>query len=94
MKNFFAGMVVGFLVLGCAAATTTIPWPYYGLQLAEYKNGKLLALDPKNDLDISFCTPASGKKGKCVIMDGPDFYAFKADDLKCHVDLTSCEKGK
>lgn len=93
MRQFFAGVVVGFLVLGCAAATT-IPWPYYGMQLAEYKNGRLLAVDPKNDKDIAFCQPASGQKGKCIVMDGPDFYAFKADDIQCHSDLAACQKGQ
>lgn len=93
MKGFWGGFVLATALWGCAAATT-IPWPYYGLQLAEYKNGKLLAVDPKNDLDISFCTPASGKKGKCIVMDGADFYAFKQDDLSCHTDLDSCQHGR
>ncbi len=93
MKNFTLGIVVGFLILGCAAATT-IPWPYYGLQLAEYKNGKLLAIDPKNDKDISFCIPSNGQKGKCIAMDGADFYAFKTDDLQCHSDLKCWQSGR
>jgi hypothetical protein len=93
VKHFLAGIVVGFLIFGCAAATT-IPWAYYGLQLAEYKNGELLAVDPKNDKDISFCQPASGQKGKCIVMDGADFYAFKQDDLQCHSDLVTCQKGR
>ena len=92
MKQFLAGIVVGFLVLGCAAATT-IPWPYYGLQLAQYKNGKLFARDPQNDKDISFCQPASGQKGRCIVMVGEDFYAFTQDDVTCHSDLISCQKG-
>lgn len=92
MKNYLFGFISCVVLFSCAAATT-IPWPYFGLELAEYKNGKLLAIDPKNDLDISFCAPAPGKKGKCVVMDGPDFYAFKTDDLKCHSDLNSCQKA-
>ncbi len=91
MRNLFLGMVLGFGVLGCAAAT--IPWPYYGLQLIEYKNGNLLAVDPKNDKDISFCAPGSGKKGKCIVMDGVDFYGLKSDDLQCHSDLKACQKA-
>lgn len=92
LNNFWGGLFVASALWSCAAATT-IPWPYYGLQLAQYKDGRLLAVDPKNDLDISFCQPASGKKGKCIVMDGGDFYAFKQDDLQCHVDLTACQKG-
>lgn len=91
MRNFLAGIFVGFMVLGCAAATT-IPWPYYGLQAAHY-DGKLLAIDPKNDLDLSACVPDPGKKGKCIVMMGGDFYAFKADDLQCHSDLSACQRG-
>ena len=92
MRSFFKGFVIASALWGCAAATT-LPWPYYGLQLAEYKNGKLLAIDPKNDKDISFCLPAGNQKGKCIAMDGADFYAFKADDLQCHSDLVSCQRG-
>jgi len=91
VRNFFLGMVVGFGVLGCAAATT-IPWPYYGLQAAHY-DGRLLAVNPANDKDLSLCAPEPGKPGKCIVMMGPDFYAFKKDDLQCHVDLTACQKG-
>lgn len=93
MRSFWGGFIIATALWGCAAATT-IPWPYYGLQLAEYKNGQLLAVDPKNDKDIAFCTPASGQKGKCIVMDGADFYAFKADDLTCHSDLDACQKGR
>lgn len=92
MRNFFLGVIVGFGVLGCAAATT-IPWPYYGLQAAHY-DGNLLAVDPKNDHDLSLCIPDPGKKGKCIVMVDKDFYAFKADDLQCHSDLDSCQRGK
>lgn len=91
MRNFILGIIVGFGILGCAAATT-IPWAYYGLQAAHY-DGKLLAVDAKNDKDLSFCIPASGQKGKCIVMDGPDFYAFKADDITCHSDLAACQRG-
>ena len=87
-----AGVIVGFLVLGCAGATT-IPWPYYGLILQQYKNGHLYAVNPANDKDISFCQPASGQKGRCIVMVGEDFYAFKQDDLACHSDLVACQKG-
>lgn len=93
MKGFWGGFFLASILWSCAAATT-IPWPYYGLQLAEYKNGKLLAVDPKDDKDISFCLPSNGQKGKCITMDGPDFYAFKADDLKCHTDLDACQRGR
>lgn len=92
MKPFLKGFVLASALWGCAAATT-IPWAYYGLQAAHY-DGKLLAIDPKNDKDLSFCVPASGQKGKCVVMDGPDFYAFKADDLQCHSDLAACQRGQ
>lgn len=93
MKPFFKGFLLASVLWSCAAVTT-IPWPYYGLQLAEYKNGRLLAIDPKNDLDVSFCKPASGKKGKCIVMDGADFFAFKQDDLTCHSDLDACQRGQ
>ncbi len=92
MKNFLLGLGSGLTVMSCAAVTT-VPWPYYGLTLQEYKNGKLLAVDPRNDKDISFCAPTSGKKGKCIVMDGPDFYAFKAAALQCNSDLVACQRG-
>lgn len=93
IPQFWLGFGLASVLWSCAAATT-IPWPYYGLQLAEYRGGKLQAVDPKNDKDISFCQPASGQKGKCIVLDGPDFYALKADYLKCHSDLDSCQRGR
>lgn len=91
MKGFWQGFVLASALWGCAAATT-IPWPYYGLQAAHY-DGNLLAVDPKNDLDMALCAPKPGKPGQCIVMFGADFYAFKADDLRCHSDLVACQHG-
>jgi hypothetical protein len=77
--------------MGCAGAT--FQYAYYGLQAAHY-DGKLLAVDPKNDKDLSFCVPPAGQKGKCIVMDGPDFYALKQDHLQCHSDLDACQRGR
>lgn len=92
MRGFTLGVCCGFFLFGCAVATT-IPWPYYGLQAAHY-DGKLLAVDPKNDKDLSMCMPDASKQGKCIVMLGPDFYQLKADDLKCHSDLDACQRGR
>lgn len=85
-----AGIVLGFLITGCAGLTFS--YSYYGLEAASY-DGKLLAVNPKDDKDLSFCRPDAGKKGKCIVMDGPEFYALKKDKLTCEQALVDCQKG-
>lgn len=92
MRSFWGGFILASALWGCAAATT-IPWPYYGLQAASYA-GKLLAVKQADDKDLALCAPQSGKPGQCIVMFGPDFYAFKADDLSCHSDLAACQHGQ
>ncbi len=91
MRQFLKGFFLASVLWGCCAAT--IPWPYYGLQAAHY-DGKLLAVNPANDKDLSLCAPQPGKPGQCIVMMGADFYAFKADDVSCHSDLVACQGVK
>lgn len=90
MRNMLFGVIIGFLVMGCAALTFS--YPYYGLQAAHY-DGKLLAVDPKNDKDLSICAPDANVKGKCLVMLSADFFALKQDFLDTKQQLSDCQRG-
>ncbi len=90
MRNFLFGIAVGFLVLGCAGLSFS--YAYYGLQAASY-DGKLLAVDPKNDKDLAVCAPDAHTKGKCIVMFGREFFALKSDFLDTKQKLSDCQKG-
>jgi len=92
LKPFMRGFLLATALWSCAAAKT-IPWPYYGLEAVHYE-GRLRAIDPNNDKDLSMCIPDPGKKGKCIVMLGTDFYKLKADDISCHSDLMECQRGR
>ncbi len=88
---FLGGLCFGFVVLGCTAMTFN--YQYYGLQSANY-DGKLLAVDPKDDKDLAMCAPDSAATGKCIVMLGADFYALKQDYMDCQQKLITCQKGQ
>lgn len=66
-------------------------YAYYGLQAAYY-DGKLLAVNPKDDTDLMRCAPDANGKGKCIVMFGGEFYAMKQDFLDTKQKLVDCEK--
>lgn len=88
VRGFILGVGVGLILVSCAEATFS--YTYYGLQAASYA-GKLLAVDPSKDADLSLCAPTPGNAGKCIVMLGPDFYALKQDYLSCQNQLVSCQ---
>jgi hypothetical protein len=90
MRNLLLGLVLGFFVMGCAAMTFS--YNYYGLDAARY-DGKLLAVDPKNDKDLSVCQPDANAKGKCIVMLGSEFYALKGDYLDAKQKLSDCQRS-
>lgn len=49
--------------------------------------------DPIPSPDASPTPGPSPKLMKCTTMLNDEFYALKADDEKCHVDLQICQKG-
>lgn len=89
-RSFILGVFVGFLLMGCAGAT--FAYNYYGLQAASY-DGKLLAINQANDMDLSTCAPTPTTTGQCVVMLGPDFYSLKQDYLDCQNNLIACQKS-
>lgn len=84
MRSFIKGLVLGFLISGCAGAT--FAWKYYGLQMASY-DGKLLDVTPEGDKDLKEC-----QNYNCVAMFTSDFYSFKQDYVDCKDKLIACEK--
>jgi hypothetical protein len=85
VNSLFKGIIVGFLLAGCAAATFS--YHYYGMKVASY-DGKLLGLNPVDDKDFSTC-----KDNNCVVMLTDDFFALKQDYLDLQTKLISCQKG-
>lgn len=43
------------------------------------------------DKPLSECKPDAGNKFKCSVMFLTEFNNLKTDDLRCHVDLDSCQ---
>lgn len=81
MRNFFFGLVVGFLVVGCAAWSFQ-DYRYYALHAASY-DGTLSAVDPQNDTNFSICKPTGTDQTECIVMLVPEFYRLKADMEDC-----------
>jgi hypothetical protein len=94
MKNYqllIQGFVAGVLLVGCAGLT----YQYYGLDLPDgcYKQGKLLAHDPKDDRPFSDCAPDENNKMKCIHMVTSEFQRLRISCDKCFKDLEACQSG-
>lgn len=100
MKEKITVLLIGFalgvtMMVGCSA---TFPYQYYATSMPEecYDKGNLLGKlgkDGWKDQPMTECKPGASKKLKCITMFDGDFYSLKADDLKCHSDLQSCQRG-
>lgn len=84
MNNLFKGIIIGFLLAGCAAASFS--YKYYGMQIASY-DGKLLGVKPEDDKDFTIC-----KDNQCVVMLTNDFFALKQDYMDLQNKLIACQK--
>lgn len=84
VHNLIKGIVIGFLISGCAGAT--FAWKHYGLKIASY-DGKLLGVTEADDRDFKDC-----EHNNCVLMFTSDFYSFKQDYLDTKDKLETCEK--
>lgn len=91
-KSFLLGAVSAFLITACAGVG--FAYKFYGLQLASYKDGKLLGPTPSDDLPISECEPDAASQGKCVCMISPEFFRLKTDHMVCEQQLQDCQAPK
>lgn len=91
-KGFNLGIILGFLLVGCAGFT--FPYAYYGMNLMDscYDHGDLLGKTAADDQPVSLCKPDEKVKGKCVVMLADPFYNMKGDYLDCKQKLSDCEK--
>jgi hypothetical protein len=82
-------IVVGFLLAGCVSAS----YAHYNLQLPDgcYRDGKLLAHNPKDDLPLTVCQPDAGNKMKCVTLLSSVYERQLIDLSNCQLDLNACE---
>ena len=61
-----------------------------------YDKGQLLGKQGKEgwpDEPLAQCKPDETVKLKCMTVKVDDFYSIKADNIKCHQDLISCQQG-
>ena len=91
MKNFFLGVIIGFLIVGCAAWSFQ-DYRYYALHAASY-DGTLEAVDPKNDTNFSICKPTGTDSTECIVMLIPEFYRMKADFETCEKNLAQAQSN-
>lgn len=89
--SFCLGFLSCFLLISCAGLFT---YKYYGMQLADYREGKLLGPNPKDDLPISVCQPTEQDKGPCVVMLREAFFSMKKDFEQTKNNLIKCEQGQ
>lgn len=88
--SFSLGFFLCFSMMGCAGAFT---YKYYGMQLADYTNGKLLGPEAKDDLDMRVCEPTASDKGPCVVMLREAFFELKRDYEAKDEALIACQQG-
>lgn len=88
MKYF----VTTFFLLGVVAACGSSFYPYYGLDQVNYAQGKLLGLEPSEDLPFMRCAPNNQVKNPCVVMFAKDFFALKQDYEDTQQKLKECQK--
>jgi hypothetical protein len=83
--------VVGFILAGCVSAsyaTYNLSFPSDGC----YKDGKLLAHDPKNDLPLTVCQPDASSQMKCTVLQTTVYEQEQIDESNCQQDLIACQK--
>ena len=97
LKVLIFGLVIGFLLDGCATPAGFI-YKYYGMDAVSY-DGNLLGPKPVNDLSLKLCEPIPptathpGKSGQCVVMLRDEFFKMKGDFLILEKNLIACQQG-
>ncbi len=89
-RGFLLGFLSCLLLCGCAGFAYRV----YGLEGANYSNGKLLAASPKDDKDFMECAPTATVKHPCVVMFAPEFFKLKQDFQDTQQKLKECQAGR
>lgn len=81
------------LVFACG---TSVAYTYYGLDVSrmstdEMQKGKLLAKDPKDDLDLTECSPSKVKKAPCITMFSTEYFKAMRDLEALRAQLKACQ---
>lgn len=87
-------LILALITFGFMACATSFPYKWYGLQLPNYDQGKLLGEDEDDDLPIRVCKPDEQIKGKCVVVLIDEFDRLKSDHVQCRERLKACEQDK
>lgn len=91
VKKRYLLLCLVFLLVACGS---TFPYKWYGLDLPDYSEGKLLGPKPKDDLPISRCAPDEVQKGKCVVIFVDEWDRLRNDHIELRVRLDACEKKR
>lgn len=84
------GLVAGIFISSCGGAPS-FNFHYYPF---DFGGKKLVGATPADDLDYSICKASSNVRYPCMVMLEAEFFRLKADDLKAHSDLDSCQRGR
>lgn len=95
MKKFVLFISVLFILFACASDG----YKYYGLDLTQVRGeelikGKMLAKDPKDDLNLSECLPNGRQKSPCVAMFSTEFFKAMRDIESLKSQLKACQAGR
>ena len=86
MRKFILGLGLGLVLVSCASFNYTV-------YVLKYREGKLNAKDPKNDLPISICDDTPQSKANCYVMLRADYMQIRADYIELQRRLKACEKN-
>ncbi len=84
------GLVVGVLLSCCAGAG----YRFYNIAIPDgcYRDGLLVAHDPKDNLPLEICKPTDHDHGPCVVMQTFEHTRLEEDLDRCTTRLIACEQ--
>lgn len=85
MRNIALGILVSLLFVSC----TSRSYNYYVLR---YREGRLNAHDPKDDLPISVCDDTVQSKANCYVVLRAEYIKIQSDLIEYRRQLAACQK--
>lgn len=87
MRNFILGLFLGLATISCASVQ-------YKVYVLRYREGKLNARDPKDDLPISACDDTALSKANCYVITRSEYQKLLRDMAEKERRLIACEKER
>lgn len=85
MNKFMLGLGLGLVLVSCGSTGYT----YYVLK---YREGKLNARNPKDDLPISICDDTARSKANCYVILRDEKIKIERDIIELRERLKACEE--